>query len=121
MKDTVTTDTGHGHGVYREDRGINKFYVICGIVICLCAIAEFILWIIDAGKMHMPNQVIMGSGFLTLSAGVLLYLLVRNKSYLAANWLLWVSIIACIALFFVGIAVTPSVTEAAGVLGAMPE
>lgn len=100
-----------------ENGQINKFYVICGIIICLCAIAEFIIWIVDASKLHMANQVIMGTGFLTISVGVLLYLLTRPKSYSVANWLLWICIIACIVLFFVGIAVTPSAEEAAGLLG----
>lgn len=103
---------------YREPRNINKFYQICGVVICLCAIAEFIIWIVDASKLHMNNQLIMSTGFLTISVGVLLYLLTRAKSYVVSNWILWISIIACIVLFFVGIAVTPSPEEAAGLLGA---
>lgn len=94
---------------------INKAWIVCGIIICLCAIAEFIIWIVDASKVHMNNQVIMGIGFLSITCGVLYYLLVRPKSYKAANWGLWISIVACIALFFVGIAVTPSTAE----LGAM--
>lgn len=102
---------------YRSEYRINKFYVICGIVICLCAIAEFIIWIVDASKLHMTNQLIMGTGFLTISVGVLLYLLTRPRSYTLANWLLWICIIGCIALFFVGIAVTPSAEDAVGILG----
>lgn len=107
--------------VYRDTRKVNKFYVICGIVICLCAIAEFVLWIVDASKLHMTNQIIMGSGFLTISVGVLLYLLIRPKSYVGANWALWICIIACIVLFFAGIAATPTAEEAAGLLGVVPE
>lgn len=94
-----------------EVKPISTFYVVCGVIICLCAIAEFIIWIVDASKVHMNNQVIMGTGFLTISTGVLFYLLTRRKSYSVANWGLWISIIACIALFFIGIAVTPSVSE----------
>ncbi len=97
-----------------ETKSINKFYVICGVIICLCAIAEFIIWIVDASKIHMTNQIIMGSGLLTLTVGVLYYLLVRPKSYSAANWGLWITIVACIALFFVGVALTPSQAEIVG-------
>lgn len=98
-----------------ESGKINIFYQVCGIIISLCAIAEFIIWICDASKLHFNNQVILGSGLLSVSVGALLYLLFRNKSYKAANVILWVTIIAAIVLFFVGIAVTPE----AGVLGAV--
>lgn len=91
----------------REDGRINTFYLVCGVVICICAIAEFIIWIVDAEKLHMTNQVIMGSGLLSITVGTLWYLLVRHKSYSAANWGLWITIIACIVLFFIGIATTP--------------
>ena len=103
---------------YREIKNINLFYVICGVIICLAAIAEFIIWIVDASKLHMPNQLIMGTGFLTLAVGVLLYLLIRPKNYVVSHWLLWLCIIGSIVLFFVGIAQTPTSEEAAGLLGA---
>lgn len=97
-----------------ETKSINKLYTVCGIIICLCAIAEFIIWIVDASKIHMTNQIVMGSGLLTLTVGVLYYLLVRPRSYNAANWGLWITIVACIVLFFVGVALTPSQAEIAG-------
>lgn len=104
----------------RVNRGLNKFYTVCGVVICLCAIVEFILWIIDSSKLHLSNQLIMGAGFLTLTVGVLWYLLVRSKNMTIANAGLWLTILACIALFFVGLWTTPSTADAAALLGAVP-
>ncbi len=103
---------------YREIKDINKFYVACGIIICLAAIVEFIIWIVDASKLHMANQLIMGTGFLTLAVGVMMYLLVRPRSYSLANWLLWLCIIGSLVLFFIGVMKTPSPEEAAAMLRA---
>lgn len=85
---------------------VGKFYLACGVIICLCAIAEFIIWIIDAGRDHATNLVVMGTGFLSISAGVLWYLLTSRKSSTAAKGGLWVGIIACIALMFIGVAIS---------------
>lgn len=113
---TMETKTDKRRGIRRMD----KIYMVIGLVICICAVAEFIIWIVDASKLHLENQILMGAGFLTISVGVLLYLLTRTWSYTVSNWLLWICIIGCIVLFFVGIAKTPDVSEAAGLLGAYP-
>lgn len=102
------------------NKGINKFYTVCGVVICLCAIVEFIVWIVDSSKVHLNNQLIMGAGFLSLTVGVLWYILVRSKNRTIAAAGLWLTILACIVLFFIGLWTTPSVSEAATVLGAVP-
>lgn len=88
-----------------EARKISSFYIACGIIISLAAIAEFIIWIIDATIVHTPNLLMMGIGFLVLSVGCLWYCLFRNKAYHCANWGLWISVIASIALMFVGLAI----------------
>ena len=103
-----------------RDRGLNKVYQICGVVICLAAIVTFIIWIIDSSKIHMMSQTIMGVGLLTISLGVLMYLLTRRNSYVLANWLLWICILGSIVLFFVGMAKAEDVSEAAAILGAVP-
>lgn len=96
-----------------HNNSINKIYVSCGVVICLCAITEFILWIVDASKLHMTNQIVMGCGLLSITCGTLFYLIVRPSGPRVANYVLWTTIIACIVLFFIGVALTPS----AGTLG----
>ena len=112
----METKTDKRRGIRRMD----KIYMVIGLVICICAVAEFIIWIVDASKLHLENQILMGAGFLTISVGVLLYLLTRTWSYTVSNWLLWICIIGCIVLCFVGTAKTPDVSEAAGLLGAYP-
>ena len=73
---TMETKTDKRRGIRRMD----KIYMIIGLVICICAVAEFIIWIVDASKLHLENQILMGAGFLTISVGVLLYLLTRTRS-----------------------------------------
>lgn len=84
----------------------SKLSLVCGVIICLCAIAEFIIWIIDANRDHSSNLVVMGVGFLSISAGVLWYLLTGRGSSAVAKTGLWVGIIACIALLFIGVAIS---------------
>ena len=67
----METKTDKRRGIRRMD----KIYMVIGLVICICAVAEFIIWIVDASKLHLENQILMGAGFLTISVGVLLYLL----------------------------------------------
>lgn len=77
---------------------------MCGLIITLCAIAEFIIWTVGANSVHATSEMFMGIGFLCISVGAFLYLLIRPKSYLISNWLLWIGIIACIVLMIIGIA-----------------
>lgn len=101
----------------RNSRGINKFYLVCGVIICLCAIAEFIIWIVDASKLHETNQIVLGSGLLAITVGALWYLLMRRRSYAAANGVLWFTIIGAIVCFIVGVALTPSSQELGAIYG----
>lgn len=98
---------------FRVRRNISKFYVVCGVVISLCAIAEFIIWIVNANKVHMNNQLFMGTGFLAISVGVLWYLLFRQRSFKTANTGLWLTIIGGIVLFIIGISMSPSPADIA--------
>lgn len=85
---------------------VRKANFVLGIVISLCAIAEFIIWIVDANRVHSSNLVVMGVGLLAISGGVLGYLLSRAKSRALADTLLWIGVIACVVLLFIGIAIS---------------
>ena len=103
------------HNYYKggmdEEIRFYRLYMGAGVVICLCAIAEFIFWIVDASKLHMPNQVVMGCGLLSVTVGALQYILLRRYAGRVTNVLLWICIIACIILFFIGIALTPGTAD----------
>lgn len=83
---------------------LQKFYVVCGVVICLAAIAEFIIWIIDTSKVHAGSLLYTGIGFLALSVGALWFLLTRCRSKIVADTGLWIGVIGCIVLLFIAIA-----------------
>lgn len=102
MENDIRRSEGGG---YPHTPVLKSFYRLCGIIISLCAIAEFIIWIVGADAVHATNEMFMGIGFLAISVGVFLYLLIRPKSYVFANWLLWIGVIACIVLMFIGIAI----------------
>ena len=85
--------------------GISKFNLVCGVILCLCFIAAFIVWIVNAGKINSPSETLIGISFLTMTVGALWYLLTRPRSYIVANVGLWIAIIACVVLMFVALAI----------------
>lgn len=95
----------HNSHSYRSLPAISKFYIVSGVILCLCFIAAFIVWIVNANKINSQSETIIGISFLTMTVGALWYLLTRPRHYLVANVGLWVGIIACVVLMFVALAI----------------
>lgn len=91
--------------VARQEKRTNRMVTVCGIILCLCAVAEFIIWITDTARQHMIHEELMGIGFLALTVGVLWYLPLRSKGRVAQAGL-WTGIVAAVALFFVGMCIS---------------
>lgn len=98
MENSVETKRGFG-----TLTGLQKFYTVSGIVLCLCAIAEFIVWIIDAGRDKFITEQYFGIGFLAMSVCALLFLIVRPSSRKCANWIAAIGVIAILVLGIIGI------------------
>lgn len=83
-------------------------FLVCSAVLFLGAVGIMIWLLVDAAEDHMVKNVLYGSAFLAVTAGVLLYSVFAFRAPRFSTAALWTAMVLGVATFVVGLCIEPA-------------